>query len=50
MAKVLFQIYIEPEQRDYLEKLAKESGRSRASFIREMIDILITNEKKEESK
>ena len=37
MPKVLFQLYIEVEQFQYVDKKAKEKGRSRAALVREMI-------------
>lgn len=37
MPKVLFQLYIEVEQFQYISKKAKEMGRSRAALVREMI-------------
>ncbi len=36
--KVMFQLYLELRQLNYIEKLSKETGRSRASIVREMID------------
>lgn len=38
MAKVLFPLYLEPHQFEYIDKLAKESGNSRASVVRGMIE------------
>ena len=37
MPKVLFQLYIDVEQFNYIRKLADESGESRASIVRELI-------------
>ncbi len=38
MAKKLLQVYIEPDQLEYLDKLAEETRRSRASIVREIFE------------
>lgn len=38
MPKVLFQLYIDTTQFDYIKKKSKETGRARAALVREMID------------
>ena len=38
MAKGLFQLYLDPVQRVYLRRKSKESGRSMAALVRELID------------
>jgi len=38
MAKGLFQLYLDPVQRVYLRRKSKESGRSMAAMVRELID------------
>lgn len=37
MPKVLFQLYIDVEQFNYIYKLAEETGRSRAAIVRDLI-------------
>lgn len=38
MPKVLFQLYIDVTHFNYIDKKAKETGRSRAALVREMIE------------
>ncbi len=37
MPKVLFQLYIDVKQFNYICKLAEETGRSRAAIVRDLI-------------
>ncbi len=45
MPKVLFQIYLDPVQYNYIKKKSEETGRSRAALTREMIDQFRKQEK-----
>jgi len=38
MAKGLFQLYLDPDQRAYLARKSKETGRAMAAMVRELID------------
>jgi predicted DNA-binding protein len=38
MPKMLFQLYIDVRQFEYIKKLSEETGRSRASLVRDMIE------------
>lgn len=38
MPKVLFQLYIDTKQYDYIVQKAREEGRSRAALVREALD------------
>jgi hypothetical protein len=38
MPKMLFQLYIDIRQFEYIKKLSEETGRSRASLVRDMIE------------
>lgn len=46
MAKVLFQAYLEIEQVEFIENKAKETKRSRASIVRELIENEMDKDKK----
>ena len=46
MPKMLFQLYIDVEQFNHIEQKAKETGRSRASIVREYIEWAREKEKK----
>jgi len=37
MPKVLFQLYIDVRQFEYIKKLSEETGRSRAAIVRDLI-------------
>ncbi len=37
MPKVLFQLYIDVEQFEYIKEKAEETGRSRAAIVRDLI-------------
>jgi predicted DNA-binding protein len=37
MPKVLFQLYIDVKQFEYIKKLSEETGRSRAAIVRDLI-------------
>jgi predicted DNA-binding protein len=37
MSKVLFQLYIDPDQQDYIAKESEKTGRSRAAIVRDLI-------------
>lgn len=37
MPKMLFQLYIDPSQYDYIVKKAREEGKSRAALVRDAI-------------
>ncbi len=45
MNKILFQLYIEPEQYNYIKNKSEETGRSRAAITREIIDKFREEEK-----
>ena len=38
MRKVLFQLYVDAEQLDYIAKKSEETGRARAAIVRDWID------------
>ncbi len=46
MPKVLFQLYIDVKQFEYIKKLSEETGRSRAAIIRDLIQKQIKEEEK----
>ncbi len=39
MPKILFQLYIDKAQHNYIKKVSEETGRSRASIVRESIEL-----------
>jgi predicted DNA-binding protein len=45
MPKVLFQLYIDVKQFEYIKKLSEETGRSRAAIIRDLIKKEMKKEK-----
>ena len=49
MPKVLFQLYIDVDQYNYVARKSKETGRSRASIVRELIKESM-KQKKEKAK
>lgn len=38
MPKMYFSLYLEPDQFEYITRLAKQTKRAKASIVREMID------------
>jgi len=48
MPKVLFQLYIDVEQFNYIDQKSKQTGHSRAALVREMIDYYRKEEKAQE--
>jgi len=48
MPKVLFQMYIDKKQRDYIMKKSEDTGKSRALIIREVINDYMRKELKED--
>jgi predicted DNA-binding protein len=46
MPKVLFQLYIDVKQFEYIKKLSEETGRSRAAIIRDLIKKEMKKKKK----
>ena len=48
MPKMLFQLYIDIRQFEYIKKLSEETGRSRASLVRDMIEKEIKKEMEKE--
>jgi len=48
MPKVLFQLYIDIEQFNYIKGLSDETGWSRAAIVREMVDYYKKVKEKEE--
>jgi predicted DNA-binding protein len=45
MPKVLFQLYIDVRQFEYIKKLSEETGRSRAAIVRDLIKKEMKKEK-----
>ena len=45
MPKMLFQLYIDVRQFEYIKKLSEETGRSRAAIVRDMIKKEMKKEK-----
>ena len=45
MPKVLFQLYIDVKQFEYIKKLSEETGRSRAAIVRDLIKKEMKKEK-----
>ena len=37
MKKTLFQLYLDPDQQDYITKESEKTGRSRAAIVRNLI-------------
>jgi hypothetical protein len=48
--KVLFQLYIDPEQLEYLIQQSAKTGQSRASLVRQLIQKEINKQKKAEAR
>ena len=46
MPKVLFQLYIDVKQFEYIKKLSEETGRSRAAIVRDLIKKEMKKKKK----
>ena len=46
MPKVLFQLYIDVRQFEYIKKLSEETGRSRAAIVRDLIKKEMKKKKK----
>lgn len=45
MPKVLFQLYIDVKQFEYIKKLSEKTGRSRAAIVRDLIKKEMKKEK-----
>jgi len=50
MPKMLFQLYIDIRQFEYIKKLSEETGRSRASLVRDMIEKEMKEENENEER
>ena len=50
MPKVLFQLYIDVEQFEYIKEKAEETGRSRAAIVRDLIKKQIKEDEKNEKR